>query len=176
MSLNYLRRASYDAALLAELTSAPLVHASEARTGTNMPVGATSVRVEYRDNREYEMVSRQLGIMDNIKANVPRAACKWRSARHDSTHPKLFFGSYSPSPSPIASLPSSRPWRRDSQHQRSPGSRYIAFRTDRAVREHLMKWPKVRASSGPGARQVLGRRGALVYSEQLGVWFPRSTG
>ena len=84
MNTNYLRRSVYDPALMAELASAPLVHATQARNG-DLPAGATSVRVEYRDNREFEMLSRQLGIMDNIKANVPRAACKW-SLRVPSVH------------------------------------------------------------------------------------------
>ena len=75
MSVEYLRRDRYDPALLQQLMGAPVVSATDARN-SRFP-HADAVRVEYHGlgaGSGFEGVARTLGIMDNIKAGVPRVA------------------------------------------------------------------------------------------------------
>jgi alpha-1,3-mannosyl-glycoprotein beta-1,2-N-acetylglucosaminyltransferase len=78
--LSYLQRTTYDEALARELDNAPLVSLAEARQGLGggwdgpQNMHDVPVRVEYGDVRQFASVARKLGIMDNVKANVPRVA------------------------------------------------------------------------------------------------------
>lgn len=73
--LSYLAKKTYDAALADELKAAPVVSIAEARRGEGGGGDQRQpVRVEYSSVRAFEPVARQLGIMDNVKANVPRVA------------------------------------------------------------------------------------------------------
>eukprot|EP00614_Pseudopedinella_elastica_P017488 CAMPEP_0172646200 /NCGR_PEP_ID=MMETSP1068-20121228/240118_1 /TAXON_ID=35684 /ORGANISM="Pseudopedinella elastica, Strain CCMP716" /LENGTH=563 /DNA_ID=CAMNT_0013460453 /DNA_START=279 /DNA_END=1970 /DNA_ORIENTATION=+ len=74
--LSFLRRAEYDPAFRREVAGAPLVGVDEARQG-RWPQGLKPdqpVRVEYPSVARFEAVARRLGIMDNVKAGVPRVA------------------------------------------------------------------------------------------------------
>ena len=54
---------------------APAVSVDEAKLGRGGGPGAAKpVRVEYSGQRGFEAAARRLGIMDNIKAGVPRGA------------------------------------------------------------------------------------------------------
>jgi alpha-1,3-mannosyl-glycoprotein beta-1,2-N-acetylglucosaminyltransferase len=75
MDLSTLARPAYDAALAQELARSPLVSADDARAG-RFPSGDKddAVRVEYLSVARFEPMARRLGIMDNVKAGVPRGA------------------------------------------------------------------------------------------------------
>jgi alpha-1,3-mannosyl-glycoprotein beta-1,2-N-acetylglucosaminyltransferase len=74
MDLTYLKRSLYNKALKHELENAPVVSLSDAKLG-RFPGGDESpVRVEYSSVRMFESTARRLGIMDNVKAGVPRCA------------------------------------------------------------------------------------------------------
>ena len=72
IDLRYLQRHRYDVALARALAAAPVVSPEAAmEAGT---VQGSAVRVEYGAVSQFEHLARRLGIMDNVKANVPRVA------------------------------------------------------------------------------------------------------
>lgn len=73
LDLSYLKRSTYNTALRRELEKATVVSLSDVRLG-RFPSGDDPLRVEYSSVRTWESTAHRLGIMDNVKAGVPRCA------------------------------------------------------------------------------------------------------
>ena len=58
---------------MSELRRATAVSLADAKAG-RFPAGRAPVRVEYPSVSAFETAARRLGIMDNVKAGVPRVA------------------------------------------------------------------------------------------------------
>jgi alpha-1,3-mannosyl-glycoprotein beta-1,2-N-acetylglucosaminyltransferase len=84
LDMSYLEKGNYDAAFLGRVRSATPLQVNDAASRMKQPGQAVTVpsggpvkesfRVEYRDVRDYESVSKRLGMMDDVKAGVPRGA------------------------------------------------------------------------------------------------------
>ncbi|NWY08406.1 MGAT1 acetylglucosaminyltransferase, partial [Nothoprocta ornata] len=71
LDLSYLRREQYERAFPARVYAAPEVRVEELRGGARRPPGA--VRVQYTGRDSFKAAARALGLMDDLKAGVPRA-------------------------------------------------------------------------------------------------------
>mmetsp|Transcript_40561 Transcript_40561/g.93114 ORF Transcript_40561/g.93114 Transcript_40561/m.93114 type:complete len:176 (+) Transcript_40561:2-529(+) len=69
-SLDYLLKEQYDAELTRQVNAAPSVPLDDALTS------ATDARVLYKDSKEFISICRRLGIMEDLKAGVPRTGYK----------------------------------------------------------------------------------------------------
>ncbi|BFZ26096.1 hypothetical protein BsWGS_29135 [Bradybaena similaris] len=72
IDLSYLEKNKYDETFTKMVYSAPLLTAEEVRSGAQPT--STVVRVEYTNKDSFKRVAALLGIMDDFKAGVPRAA------------------------------------------------------------------------------------------------------
>ncbi|CAL1529618.1 unnamed protein product [Lymnaea stagnalis] len=72
MDLSYLDKANYDELFIKKVYSAPQLTEGQVKLGDR--AADTVVRVEYRDKSSFKTLAKQLGIMDDFKAGVPRAA------------------------------------------------------------------------------------------------------
>lgn len=72
MDLSHLLKENYDPMFRKKVYSAPMLTASQVRTG-DLPMEKV-VRVEYTGKDSFKRQAKQLGIMDDFKAGVPRVA------------------------------------------------------------------------------------------------------
>lgn len=72
MDLSYLNKEQYDQQFVQEVYSTPVLSATEALNG--LKPEETKVRVQYATKDEFKRFAKLLGIMDDFKAGVPRAA------------------------------------------------------------------------------------------------------
>ncbi|XP_005113078.2 alpha-1,3-mannosyl-glycoprotein 2-beta-N-acetylglucosaminyltransferase [Aplysia californica] len=72
IDLSYLEKPQYDEMFAKKIYSAPLLTAAEVTKGDRP--NETVVRVEYTNKDSFKKLAKALGIMDDFKAGVPRAA------------------------------------------------------------------------------------------------------
>ncbi|XP_059140549.1 alpha-1,3-mannosyl-glycoprotein 2-beta-N-acetylglucosaminyltransferase-like isoform X2 [Physella acuta] len=72
MDLSYLQKEKYDEIFTKKVYSAPVLTGAEVRNGERS--SDTVVRVEYTNKESFKGLAKALGIMDDFKAGVPRAA------------------------------------------------------------------------------------------------------
>lgn len=70
--LSYLRKEQYDIDFVKEVYTAPVMTLSDAMNGLQLEL--KKVRVQYDNKEDFKRISKLLGIMEDVKAGVPRAA------------------------------------------------------------------------------------------------------
>jgi len=76
--IDFLRKSNYDSAFRQDVEAAPLATLDDLTAARNGRDNAqlTSLKITYNNLRQFERISQQLKVMDNIKAGVPRTAYK----------------------------------------------------------------------------------------------------
>lgn len=80
MDLGYLESARWEREYTGEVLAAPVVPVRKVTPRAvdgeleGITADVTAVTIFYKDLREFEVLAKHFGVMDNIKANVPRTA------------------------------------------------------------------------------------------------------
>ncbi|XP_064595956.1 alpha-1,3-mannosyl-glycoprotein 2-beta-N-acetylglucosaminyltransferase-like isoform X1 [Liolophura sinensis] len=99
LDLSYLKKENYDNLFVKAVYSSQLLTVSEVQSGARPEL--TSVRVQYNTKEQFKKYAKQLGIMEDLKAGVPRAGYRgvvsfMRSNRRVFLAPPPTWNGYDP--------------------------------------------------------------------------------